>query len=101
MTKMKFKSGERTFTIDTVNPDSRGYLKVIDDDTKAIFWLPKFIVDGFTYMFSWDRYRQDRDDKKVFESLNSELHRLKELEQSPNVKIGIEHMNTFIENLSL
>ena len=97
---MKYRSGERIFTIDTVNSTEQDYLKVIDDDTSTEFWLPRFIVDGFTYIFSWDRYKQDLDTESVLKSLNTELNRLENLNKSPNIKIGIKQIEKFIEDLN-
>jgi len=97
---MKYKSGERTFIVDSTDIDESGYLKVTDLDTKTIFRLPKFVIDGFTYVFSWNRYREERNDIEVLKVLKDELARLKKLKQTYNIKLGIKQITGFINEIS-
>lgn len=98
---MHYQSGERTFIVDTKEfrkSDKKDYLSVIDKDTNAKFILPKFVIEDFKYIFSWDRYHEDLDKDKLIVSLTKELDRLLSLEPQPNILIGIDHMREFISS---
>ena len=97
---MKYKSGDRIFIVDSTDTDQNGYLKVTDFDTKVVFRLPKFVIDGFTYVFSWDRYREERDNAKVLTVLEDELSRLRKLNLTHNIKVGIKQIEGFIKDIS-
>jgi len=97
---MKYKSGDRIFILDSTDIDQNGYLKVTDFYTKVVFRLPKFVIDGFTYVFSWNRYREERDDIKALKVLEDELSRLKKSKQTHNIKLGIKQITAFINEIS-
>ena len=100
---MHYKSGERTFIVDTIefrNLEAKDYIEAIDKETKVKLNLPKHVILNFKYIFSWDRYIEERDNNKVLSVLKEELNRLLLLNPQPNILIGIKHMKKFIEELS-
>lgn len=100
---MHFKSGERTFIVDAnsyYTASKNDYLDVMDKDTHTHLILPKHVVLNFKYMFSWDRYREDLNRKKVFITLKAEQNRLERMPQSASILKGIEDMKMFINTLN-
>ncbi len=98
MTNMKYITKERTFSVDKTTTDNRGYNKITDTDNGAVFWLPTNVIENFKYVFSWDRYIEENDNKQTIEVLQTELSRLHSSKiQNDNTKIGIKHINEFLK----
>ncbi len=97
---MYYKNGERTYIVEFNIKDSRGYCKVQDKDTKVDFYLPEFVIKDMTYVFGWDRYREDLNKVEVLNVINLEIKRIEELNFSSfNTEKGLEHLNNFKKDL--
>lgn len=96
MHRMQYASGERTFLVNKT-VDLGDYYQVTDADTKVVFKLPKHVIEAKPYIFSWDRYREERDDSKLKEVLEMELERLQNTNfKNKGVLKGIEDMKRFL-----
>ena len=95
--RRKYTNGERIFSVDFNTKNNDGYLKVVDVDTKVEFYLPYFIIEDMTYVFSWDRYEEEIDKEKALESLNKILETMKQNKDLPK---GIEDIKRFISEIS-
>ena len=101
MTSMKYIAGNRTYSVNTLKTNQDKYLQITDFDTKVVFWLPNFVISNFTYVFSWDRYREERNNITLKENLLLELDRLQQLSQTPNILKGIEYTQKFILEVNI
>ena len=99
MYRKRYKSGNRMFIVDTTETLDNDYWAATDEDSGAKFKLPIYVIQSKKYLFSWDRYQEERDDAKLKKALEDELERLQGMVQSPNQVIGIEHMEKFLAEL--
>ncbi len=97
MHRRKYLSGERSFIVDETK-DLNGYWKVIDEDTKVVFKLPHHVINSMQYVFSWERYVEERDDKQLRITLENELKRLQNQTPSFNINKGISDIKGFLVN---
>ena len=98
---MKFVNGNRTFIVDQKAVDSRGYYKCVDTETKVELYLPDYVISGMTFKFSWDTFREDRDEKhfnsvKVIEESMTTLY-----ETSTNYVSSMYDIRSFMEDMIL
>ena len=101
MTQMHYKSGERDFRVNKANPFN-GYYKVQDIESKVKFKLPIYVINEMKYIFSWHRYKEERDNVVYKQSLENELQRLNiryKTLKANNIKKGIEDMKRFLKEL--
>ena len=99
MYRKRYKSGNRMFIVDETKTIDGEYWAVTDEDSKVKFKLPIHVILSKKYLFSWDRYQEERDDAKLKKVLEDELIRLQAMRPSPNQIIGIEHMEKFLAEL--
>ena len=102
-TRVHYKSGQRTFITDE-SKNINNYFKVQDKDTKVIFKLPISVIKSKQYIFSWDRYAEERNNSDLRITLETELNRLKEKSikfRSFNIQKGIQDIERFLKELDL
>ena len=98
---MKYNSGQRNFSVNKANP-LNGYYKIQDIESKVIFKLPIYVINEMKYIFSWHRYKEERDNVAYKQSLENELLRLNiryKTLKSHNIKKGIEDIKRFLKEL--
>lgn len=99
MHRLHYKSGERIFMVNTLI-DLGDYYHVTDKDTKVVFKLPKHVIESKEYIFSWDRYLEERDDAKLKQVLEDELQRLQNTKfKNKGVLKGIQDMKRFLSEV--
>ena len=99
MYRKRYKSGNRMFIVDTTKTIKDNYWPVTDEETGVKFKLPFHVILSKKYLFSWDRYQEERDDAKLKIVLEDELIRLQAMSPSFNQKQGIKHMKKFLKEL--
>ena len=95
---MKYQADERIYIVNKLTQNN-SYCNLQDSDSGVKFKLPIHVIENFRYVFSWDRYLEERDNVSYKQSIQNELERLQKLTASPNILKGIEDMKRFLEEL--
>lgn len=97
MTRKKYVNYKRTFIVDTTDIVDGYYVNVRDFGSDYVFKLPVHVIDNMDYIFSWERYVEERDNKKAAETFRREIERMKST-NSTHLK-GYEDMKRFLEEV--
>lgn len=93
MKQVHYRNGERTFIL------NRFTNTTMAKDTNVQTRIPRHITEQMIFVFSWNRYKEERYVLDVFNSLLKELSRLKNLDQTKNIQLAQSHLCDRINKL--